>query len=75
MTYRGWGINGQERYCEPLKNGPWEAWEGGYKAIQGGYRNGKEHGTWTWYHKDGRTYRIIEYDNGIEVSNRIVEKE
>jgi hypothetical protein len=74
ITYRGWGKNGRMRYCEASKNGPWEAWESGYRHILGNYKNGKKHGVWTWYHKDGRVYRIINYDSGTEVTDIIVEE-
>jgi hypothetical protein len=74
VSYRGWGNNGQMRYCEAAKDGPWETWESGYRHILGNYKKGKMHGIWTWYHKDGSIYRIIEYNNGVELSDRIVEE-
>jgi hypothetical protein len=74
VSYRGWGLNGQMRYCEVFKDGPWETWESGYRHILGNYKKGKKQGTWTFYHTDGRIYRIIEYDSGVELSNRIVEE-
>lgn len=66
LTYRGWSENGTQRYCEALKNGPWEAWMSGYKWVQGTYKNGKEHGEWLWFNKDGSVSKRIIYVNGVE---------
>ncbi|MCK5455890.1 MAG: hypothetical protein KAI45_02110 [Melioribacteraceae bacterium] len=66
ITTRGWSKVGYMRYCEPKKNGPWEAWSEGYKNIQGEYYNGKKHGKWTWFNSDGSTQSTITYEYGKE---------
>ncbi|QKK11180.1 MAG: hypothetical protein HND59_05765 [Pseudomonadota bacterium] len=66
VTYRGWSENGRMRYCEPSKNGAWEAWMSGYKWVQGTYINGKEHGEWLWFNKDGSVSKRIIYVYGVE---------
>jgi hypothetical protein len=67
VTSRGWSKAGYTRYCEPKKNGPWEAWSGGYRQIQGEYRNGLEHGRWIWFNEDGTIQSTIVYENGEPV--------
>lgn len=67
VTTRGWSKAGYMRYCEPKKNGPWEAWSEGYRQIQGAYRNGQKHGTWQWFNRDGSIQSTIEYRNGNAV--------
>jgi hypothetical protein len=74
VTTRGWSEAGYLRYCEPKKNGPWEAWSSGYRQVQGEYRNGKEHGTWRWFNRDGSIQSTIVYDNGSKVSEQRVGK-
>lgn len=69
ITYHGWSENGQLRYCEPVKNGPWEAWMSGYKHVQGTYKNGQKDGKWIWFNKDGSVNKTIFYENGIEQQN------
>jgi len=69
VTTRGWSKAGYMRYCEPKKNGQWEAWSEGYRHIQGEYKNGKEHGTWQWFNPDGTIYRTIVYDGGKVISD------
>lgn len=52
-------------------DGPWQAWEGGYMHIDGGFINNKKHGTWKVYSRGGSLYRTIEYEKGAEISNVI----
>ncbi|MEK6538361.1 MAG: hypothetical protein AABZ46_04460 [Nitrospirota bacterium] len=68
-----WGEAGYMRYCvkNNEKHGRSEAWEGKLR-IAGNYQHGKEHGRWTVYNEDGSIYRIIEYDSGKEISNKII---
>jgi hypothetical protein len=70
VTTRGWSEAGYLRYCEPKKNGPWEAWSNGYRQVQGEYRDGKEHGTWRWFNRDGSIQSTVVYDNGSKVSEQ-----
>ena len=69
VTTRGWSEAGYMRYCEPKKDGPWEAWSEGYRHIQGEYKNGKEHGTWRWFNQDGTIQKTVIYDGGNIVSS------
>jgi hypothetical protein len=71
-----WGPYGYSRYCRKsgLKHGRWVAWEKKRLCIEGYYFSDKQHGVWTWYHKDGRIYRIVEYKHGVEVSNKVINK-
>ena len=64
----GWSKSGYLRYCEPLREGVWEAWDSGYRNILGAYRNGKEHGVWIFYNEDGSVRQTIEYNDGDEVT-------
>lgn len=68
-----WSKLGYSRTCNPSKDGKWEAWDNGYKNIEGFYKNGQEDGKWVWYNKDGSVYRIVEYKNGKEISNQLTE--
>jgi hypothetical protein len=71
----GWSKSGYSRTCVNLKHGKWEAWDQGYKNIDGNYNRGKKDGKWIWYHPNGKKYRVIEYDNGIELSNVVISNE
>lgn len=68
VSYRGWSENGSLRYCEPLKEGKWEAWMSGYKWVDGNYKNGKKHGKWINYNEDGSITNVTEYNNGVQVN-------
>jgi hypothetical protein len=63
-----WGFLGFSRYCvvHELKNGPWEAWEGEYLQVKGGYRDGFPDGEWNWFNKDGSRIRQSTYALGKE---------
>jgi hypothetical protein len=74
VTTRGWSKSGYMRYCEPKKNGPWEAWSEGYRHIQGEYKNGKEHGTWRWFSPNGTIEKTIVYDGGNIISEETSKK-
>lgn len=67
VTTRGWSKAGYSRYCEPKKNGPWEAWSGGYLQIRGEYQNGFKNGTWQWFNRDGTVQSEIVYRGGEEI--------
>lgn len=67
ITYRGWSEGGRQRYCEPVKNGPWEAWMSGYKWVEGSYKSGKKHGVWKWFDESGNVTKSIRYANGKEL--------
>ena len=67
VTYRGWSENGNLRYCEPVINGPWEAWMSGYKWVEGSYLNGKQHGQWQWFNESGVVIKVVLYSHGKEV--------
>jgi len=69
-TNRAWSKAGHARYCEPLRNGKWEAWSEGHRQVEGEYKNGKESGTWRWYGADGRPYLEAIFENGTKVSER-----
>ena len=64
VTVRGWSKAGYSRYCEPKKNGPWEAWAGGYLQVRGEYQNGLKHGKWQWFKRDGSVQSEISYRGG-----------
>jgi antitoxin component YwqK of YwqJK toxin-antitoxin module len=67
-----WSKGGYSVSCRAndVKDGPWQAWEGGHLSISGAYAKGKEHGTWLVYTDKGKQlYRTITYENGKEVSN------
>ncbi len=68
VTYRSWAENGRMRYCEKLKDGPWEAWMSGYKWVEGSYANGKKHGKWISFNKDGSIRETTFYEEGEVVS-------
>lgn len=70
-----WGENGYSRSCADSQNSKWEAWERGYKNIDGEYVNGRKNGKWIWFHPSGKIYREIYYDQGTEVSNNIINAE
>lgn len=67
-----WSKGGYAVFCRinEVKDGPWQAWEGGHIAISGAYARGKEHGTWLVYANKGtQVYRTIAYENGKELSD------
>lgn len=67
-----WSKGGYSVSCRAndVKEGPWQAWEGGHISISGAYAKGKEHGTWLVYSDKGKQlYRTITYENGKELSN------
>ena len=68
-----WSKRGYSRSCSPPLNGKWEAWDEGFKHIDGYYDHGVKDGKWVWYQKDGTVYRIIKYNKGIETSNTVFE--
>ena len=70
-----WGKTGYMRFCKKgeVNDGPWTAWEAQYRNIDGQYQNGKKHGIWTWWNKDGSKYRIIEYREGTETRNELLQ--
>ena len=63
-----WSKLGTSRSCVKPKHGKWEAWDEGYKHIDGYYNNEKEHGVWVFYNSDGSIYKKIEYNQGKEVN-------
>jgi antitoxin component YwqK of YwqJK toxin-antitoxin module len=76
-TIERWGELGYSRYClsNGKKYGHWEAWESQYKNIDGSYKNGIEDGKWIWYNKDGCIYRVINYKEGLKLSDKILSKQ
>ena len=64
-----WSEGGNSRSCVSPKHGKWEAWNNGYKHIDGYHEYGKKHGKWLFYKSNGAVKFEIEYDRGIEVSN------
>ncbi len=68
------GKAGYMRFCKKgeVSHGPWTAWESQYKNIEGEYKNGKQHGLWTVWNRDGSKYRIMEYREGTEIRNEII---
>jgi hypothetical protein len=69
VRLEGWGKLGNSRACSNQRNGKWEAWENGYKHIDGFYKDGIEHGVWTFYREDGTVQKTIEYNLGQEVGS------
>jgi antitoxin component YwqK of YwqJK toxin-antitoxin module len=69
-----WSEVGYSRYCikDGQKEGKSVAWEGQRLHIEGNYKNGKEEGLWKVYNDDGSVYRLTEYRDGIEVSDKIL---
>ena len=63
----GWGKLGYSRTCVNLTNGKWEAWEDGYKNIDGYYEQGKKHGVWIFYQTDSSMSKKIQYSHGVEL--------
>ncbi len=58
------------RYCiskNRKKYGRWEVWEYQRLKIEGNYLEGKKHGKWIWWDKNGTSYKTIEYEDGVEV--------
>ena len=62
---------GSEQWCQqedkrghPVKDGPCLSWYEGHKDHAGQFRDGKEEGRWTWWHKNGRKSTEGEYRTG-----------
>lgn len=70
-----WSLAGYSRYCikNGYRHGKWIAFENKRLAIKGNYSEGKKDGQWIWYHNDGRVFRIIEYKDGIEMSDIVID--
>ena len=73
-TTRGWSKAGYMRYCEPKRNGVWEAWSEGYRHVLGEYKNGIKHGKWKSFDKNGTIKTITTYENGKEIDIKEVNK-
>ena len=70
VTNRNWSKAGYMRYCEPNKNGEWEAWSNGRLQIKGEYKNNKQHGTWQYFNKKGEIEKAITFENGQKVEEK-----
>ena len=70
-----WGKDGYSISCQNngVKDGPWQAWEGGRVSITGYYTKGKESDTWLVYMPNGKLYRTVTYQDGRELTNVIHE--
>jgi antitoxin component YwqK of YwqJK toxin-antitoxin module len=74
ITQEG-GKTGAVRYCEKngVKHGKIVVWTNQRPAWEGYYNEGKQHGSWKYFHEDGRVYRVVEYKNGVEVADKIID--
>ena len=68
VKIKAWGKTGKSRSCSNL-NGKWEAWENGYKKIDGFYQSGLKNGVWKYYLEDGKVVKTIEYNLGININS------
>ena len=68
-----WSKLGIAIYCQKdnIKNGVWQAWDGGYMHISGEYMNGKKHGVWKYFNALGEQWGSRTYDAGEEVTELI----
>jgi hypothetical protein len=76
-----WGgvdISGLMRFCAKnvessrrnVKHGKWVVWVNTKVRIDGFYNEGKKDGRLTYYNNDGSTLSIVEYRNGVKVSEK-----
>jgi antitoxin component YwqK of YwqJK toxin-antitoxin module len=68
VKMEGWSKVGYSRTCISLRNGKWEAWDDGYKHIDGYYEQGKKQGKWVYYKPDGTVSKEVEYNQDVEVT-------
>ena len=68
-----WSKLGIAAFCvkDGVKHGTWQAWDGGYMHISGGYAEGKKHGTWKYYNAHGEQWGERGYANGEEISGLV----
>ena len=71
----GGGKTGAVRYCEKdgAKHGKFVRWDRQKPVLEGYFNEGRKHGIWKTFHRDGRIYRVTEYKNGIEISDKIID--
>lgn len=64
-----WGNDGYARYCQEggIKHGAWEAWQDGFRNIEGGFVNGEEDGEWSVFDSGGKLLRTVMYHQGKAV--------
>ncbi len=63
----GVGENGWSYSCKK-RHGKFTVWLGESKVIEGFFVEGKEHGTWTYWDKNGNKTKAIEYNQGKVLS-------
>ena len=73
-----WYQNGSKKetgiYAQGQKQSPWTAWyENGQKKYVIHYVNSIKHGLYTEWTKDGRLHKDINFDNGIPITEYLVD--
>lgn len=68
-----WSKLGIAVFCEKdgVKQGKWQAWDGGYMHIEGQYVDGDKDGTWKYFNAHGEQWGVRTYALGKEVSGLI----
>lgn len=68
--------DGVEVWCaraDGTRHGPSTTWheDGTIKAAEGRYRDGNQHGVWTWWSAGDSPWRQVAFDNGLR-SGRVI---
>lgn len=66
VNVENWGNDGYARFCtvDGLKQGDWEAWQDGFRNIEGRFAAGEEEGDWKVLDAEGRLLRTVTYHQG-----------
>ncbi len=60
VEYIPWSETGWAKVCK-MNHGKFTAWRGDNKVIDGQFDNGKKVGIWTYYDKDGKEEKTVNY--------------
>ena len=68
-----WSKLGIAVFCERdgVKDGTWQAWDGGYMHIAGQYADGDKDGVWKYFNAHGEQWGVRTYAMGKEASGLV----
>ena len=72
-----WNNTGYSVSCRKgdVLNGPWQGWQNGMLLAKGTFQNNEQHLDWSFFHPDGRLYKVVTFDQGREVETVEYKKE
>ena len=70
LSQRQDGLLYERKAAVPFTGTAVDYWPDGTKRAEGEVRDGKSHGTETWWYEDGRKWREVEFRNGEEIGRQ-----